>query len=155
MGQVLGVGFQVLETMAMSEETIVVGIGLIWDGDKLVVGIRQPGKALAGRHEFPGGKCHDGESPALATIRECHEETGLTVELIGLRLRTLHRYLHGHINLHFFDCRASNETPLNPPFEWRSVRELGSLHFPDGNAELLADLARRPFPLAQKGERGT
>src|SRR6187200_2851444 len=124
--------------MAVADEnTIVVGIGLVWDGDRLVVGVRQPGSALAGRHEFPGGKSHDDESPALATIRECHEETGLAVELIGLRLRTLHRYAHGHIDLHFFDCRTTSPGELKPPFEWRSVTELSSLHFPDGNAELL------------------
>jgi mutator protein MutT len=132
--------------MATSEETIV-GIGLIWSGDKLVVGVRQPGAALAGRHEFPGGKCHEGESPALAAVRECHEETGLTIELVGLRMRTLHRYAHGRIDLHFFDCRASSPGELKSPFEWRSVRGLSSLHFPDGNAELLADLAKRPFPI--------
>jgi 8-oxo-dGTP pyrophosphatase MutT (NUDIX family) len=83
----------------------------------------------------------------MAAVRECFEETGLTVELIGLRLRTLHRYAHGHIDLHFFDCRPRFEQPLTPPFEWRHVRDLGSLHFPDGNAELLADLAKRPFPI--------
>jgi len=135
--------------MGTSEEkTIVVGIGLIWSGDQLVVGVRQSGKALAGRQEFPGGKCHDGESPALAAVRECHEETGLSVELIGLRLRTLHRYPHGHIDLHFFDCRPVSLGELKPPFEWRHVRDLASLHFPDGNAELLVDLAKRPFPVA-------
>ena len=134
--------------MVADEKTIVVGIGLIWDGDRLVVGVRQPGKALAGRHEFPGGKCHDGESPELATIRECNEETGFAVEIIGLRLRTLHRYAHGHIDLHFFDCRMVSPGELKPPFEWRSIQELCSLHFPDGNAELLADLAKRPFPLS-------
>ena len=132
---------------AESDKTIVVGIGLIWSGDKLIVGVRQPGSALAGRSEFPGGKCHPDESPDNATIRECLEETGLAVELIGLRMRTLHSYAHGHIDLHFFDCRPSFDAPLTPPFEWRSVRELPSLHFPDGNAELLADLANRPFPI--------
>ena len=132
---------------ASDEKTIVVGIGLIWSGDQLVVGVRQPGSALAGRHEFPGGKCHPGESPALAVIRESFEETGLSIELIGLRLRTLHRYAHGQIDLHFFDCRLPLEQPLKSPFEWRHVRELGSLLFPDGNAELLTDLAKRPFPM--------
>jgi 8-oxo-dGTP diphosphatase len=131
-----------------SEKTIVVGIGLIWSGDKLVVGVRQAGSALAGRSEFPGGKCHPDESPTDATIRECFEETGLKVELLGLRMRTLHRYAHGHIDLCFFDCRPLIESPLNPPFEWRSVRELASLHFPDGNDDLLADLEKRPFPIA-------
>jgi mutator protein MutT len=134
---------------ASDEKTIAVGIGLIWSGDKLAVGVRQPGAALAGRHEFPGGKCHDGESPAEAAVRECKEETGLDVRVIGLRMRTLHRYAHGHIDLHFFDCRVVSDGETKPPFEWLSVHELGSLHFPDGNAELLADLKRRPFAISQ------
>jgi len=133
---------------ASSDNLIVVGIGLIWSDDRLAVGIRSLGSALAGRHEFPGGKCHPGESPGAAALRECEEETGLAVELLGLRLRTEHRYAHGLIDLHFFDCRALSASELKPPFQWIPVAELGALHFPEGNYELLADLAQRPFPIA-------
>ena len=132
---------------ASDEATITVGIGLIWFGDKLAVGVRPPGSALAGRHEFPGGKCHSGETPVEAAIRECEEETGLCVEALGLRLRTLHRYVHGRIDLHFFDCRPTVGTELKPPFVWVPVAELSALHFPDGNAEVLEDLRRTPFPI--------
>ena len=131
---------------ASDDRLIVAGIGLIWSGDKLAVGIRPVDKELAGRHEFPGGKCKPGEAPEAAAVRECQEETGLAVEVLGLRLRTRHRYAHGHIDLHFFDCRAATSAELKPPFVWVPVGEMGSLHFPDGNNELLADLAKRPFP---------
>lgn len=125
-------------------EPILVGVGLVWSGDRLAVGLRQPGSPLAGKSEFPGGKCDPGETPMQAVVRECLEELGLTIQVVGLRLRTQHRYPHGVIDLHFYDCRAVEEKELTPPFEWKKVEEIGGLDFPDGNAELLKDLAEHP-----------
>ena len=40
---------------------------------------RPPGKLLAGRWEFPGGKLHDGEDAYDGLVRELHEELGVAV----------------------------------------------------------------------------
>ena len=62
-----------------------IAVGLIWHEGRLVVGRRSAEQTLGGYDEFPGGKCEPGEEPSSAVIRECFEETGLRVTLIGPR----------------------------------------------------------------------
>lgn len=129
-----------------------VAIGLIWAGEHVVVGWRPVGTPLAGLAEFPGGKCRLGEPPALAVVRECLEETGLEVVVLGLRTETYHAYDHGLLHLHFFDCRPcvaaqSKPTPpgtpflpLKEPFRWVPLAELAAYPFPPANRAVLASL---------------
>jgi len=54
--------------------------GALYDAaGRVLIAQRPPGKALAGRWEFPGGKLHAGESPYGALVRELHEELGVEV----------------------------------------------------------------------------
>ena len=46
-----------------------------------------------------------GEAGAAAAIRECREETGLHVEIVGEFGDSVHRYDHDSVRLSFFDCR--------------------------------------------------
>ena len=47
-----------------------IAIALIWWRDRLLVGRRGDDVVLAGRDEFPGGKCEPGEKPSAAVVRE-------------------------------------------------------------------------------------
>ena len=67
------------------------GIGLIGRDGSFLVRMRPPGTVYAGYWEFPGGKCEPGESPDVATARECLEEVGLRVVVDRLRARFVHR----------------------------------------------------------------
>ncbi len=52
--------------------------GALYDGSgRVLITQRPPGKALAGRWEFPGGKLHDGEEPYAGLVRELREELGV------------------------------------------------------------------------------
>ncbi len=59
--------------------TVVVAAAIV-RADRVLV-CRRAGGVLAGRWEFPGGKCEPGEAEADALVRECREELGLAVEV--------------------------------------------------------------------------
>ena len=64
----------------MSQVTINVVAGALFDGaGRVLIAQRPPGKALAGRWEFPGGKLHEGESPYEGLVRELREELGVEI----------------------------------------------------------------------------
>ena len=55
--------------------------GALYDSrGRVLITQRPPGKALAGRWEFPGGKLQDGEEPCAGLVRELREELGVHVE---------------------------------------------------------------------------
>ncbi len=119
-----------------------IAIAVVEHNDGFLVGQRPPGKPLAGYWEFPGGRVEGDESPEEAAVRECLEETGLHVVVVGSYASHLHTYTHDHVRLHFFACRplAPDHRPLEP-FRWVPRLELRSLTFPEGNRELLRLLA--------------
>ena len=129
-----------------------IAIGLIWSDGRLVVGRRPKESVLAGYDELPGGKCEPDESPEQAVVRECFEETGFGVSVLGPRLEIEYTYPHGQVHLHFFDCRLrqGSGTPApKEPFRWTSVEEIFRLRMPEANATLLDSLRKTPGPLAE------
>jgi len=134
---------------AMDHETIRVGIAIVQRGDQVLVGIRDAAAVLGGKHEFPGGKCLDGESPAVCAERECFEETGLRVAAESLLQQVDHTYAHGHLQLFFYLCRekdaVSSTSPNTPaaPFGWVPITQLASLNFPAANQSAVALLERQ------------
>ncbi len=59
---------------------LLVSAAALVDGDGRVLVQQRAHGALAGLWEFPGGKIEDGETPAIALIRELREELGIDVE---------------------------------------------------------------------------
>lgn len=128
------------------DEPVRVGIGLIERGGCYLIRRRPPlpGSPMPGVWEFPGGKCEPGESPPEAAARECREETGLFVRVVALRHFRTHRYPHGMIELHYYDCET--EGPTTEPvagsgFVWVESHRLPDLTFPEANAPILQALA--------------
>ncbi len=129
-----------------AERPIRVGIGLVRRGDAFLVRRRPAGTVYAGYWEFPGGKCEPEETPDQATARECYEEIGLRIVVGALRCTATHRYPHGLVKLHFYDC--TTEDPAEDPahesgFLWIPVGRLGSLRFPEANEAVLRDLEQQ------------
>lgn len=118
-----------------------IGIAIVEFEGRYLVGTRQEQQTLAGLAEFPGGKCEAGESAEACAVRECLEETGLSVNPIRLLNRTCHEYAHSNVDLHFWLCSVggrNGELPEREPcpingFEWKSVEELRELSFPEAN----------------------
>lgn len=118
-----------------------IAIAVVEHDDQFLVGQRPSGVALAGYWEFPGGKIQTGETPEQAAIRECHEETGLTVEPVGAYTPHTHVYEHGTVRLHFIACRPVNPSVVpRRPFRWLPRAQLADYSFPEGNRALLGQL---------------
>jgi 8-oxo-dGTP diphosphatase len=128
------------------EEIIRVGIGLIGRCGHYLIRQRppRPGSPMPGYWEFPGGKCEPDEPPEEATRRECAEEVGVAV-VVGARRRvTVHRYPHGLVELHYFDCDTADPSAEPDPasgFRWVAAVELPSYQFPEANEPVVRELA--------------
>ncbi|MEI8382729.1 MAG: NUDIX domain-containing protein [Planctomycetota bacterium] len=125
-----------------------IGIAIVEYSERYLVGTRGPDSPLAGYAEFPGGKCLVDEEPATCAMRECFEETGLTITVERLMLRRDFTYPHASVDLHFFLCHPADpfqiETEQNG-FRWVPVTELPSLKFPEANEPVVHLLKQMPF----------
>jgi 8-oxo-dGTP diphosphatase len=59
---------------------IVVAAALADAQGRVLLQQRAPGRTMAGRWEFPGGKVESGERPEAALVRELREELGIEVD---------------------------------------------------------------------------
>jgi 8-oxo-dGTP diphosphatase len=70
----------------------VVAAALFDPDHHVLIAERPPGRHMAGRWEFPGGKVAEGESDASALARELKEELGIEVLAARFLLQITHQY---------------------------------------------------------------
>ena len=76
-----------------SQPELYVVAGALFDAaGRVLITQRPPGKALAGRWEFPGGKLHEGEEAFAGLVRELREELGVEVHSGERLIRYSHAY---------------------------------------------------------------
>ncbi|MBO4528222.1 MAG: A/G-specific adenine glycosylase [Victivallales bacterium] len=118
-----------------------VAVGLVYDGDKLLILKRSDDQMLGGLWEFPGGKLEDGETPQQAVKREIMEETGLPVK-VGKKLAVVkHAYSHFSITMHAFRCELQGDvkTPnCDRPWHWITESQLKDFAFPKANHKIFS-----------------
>lgn len=122
-----------------------IGIAIVEHAGRFLVGVRGEGSPLPGKAEFPGGKCDGGESAAACAVRECLEETGLTVAPVRLLDQRIHEYAHGTVELTFWLCEPLSQDDVKEShlgFRWASREELSSLDFPEANRCVLELLSK-------------
>jgi 8-oxo-dGTP diphosphatase len=74
-------------------KSIEVVAGALYDAaGRVLIAQRPPGKVLAGRWEFPGGKLQEGEAAYDALVRELREELGVEVHSAERLMRYSHPY---------------------------------------------------------------
>ena len=120
-----------------------VAVGLVYDGDKLLILKRSDDQMLGGLWEFPGGKLEEGETPQQAVKREIMEETGLPVK-VGKKLAVVkHAYSHFSITMHAFRCELQGDvtTPnCDRPWHWITEDQLKDYAFPKANHKIFEKL---------------
>jgi 8-oxo-dGTP diphosphatase len=115
-----------------------IAIAVVEHAGRYLIGPRPAGGPLAGLWEFPGGKIEPGETPEQAAVRECREEAGIDVVVVGEYPPVAHEYEYGRLELRFFRCEARDASqPPRPPYRWVEGRELHLYQFPAANATLL------------------
>jgi 8-oxo-dGTP diphosphatase len=121
-----------------------VSIAVVEHNGRYLVGTRKAGEALAGRAEFPGGKCLPVEEYAACAERECREEAGLDVVAVRRLYACRHTYAHGTLDLEFWLCRPASPEhfcTVVGGFQWLPAQALKSLPFPEANAPVIGLLS--------------
>jgi mutator protein MutT len=126
-----------------------VGVGIIWDQDKILIDRRLPTGTLPGVWEFPGGKLEPGESAQDCIAREILEELGLKVT-VGEELMIInHSYPTFDIQLIVHHCQYLGGTPqllACDEVRWVTVADLNDYEIPAANAAIVDKLQALPLP---------
>jgi 8-oxo-dGTP diphosphatase len=124
---------------------IVVTAAVIEEHGRFLLTRRLEGTHLAGRWEFPGGKCEPGEPHNEALARELEEELAVAVDVGPLVLSTTHAYPDRTVELHFYEARL-----LGPPvpqlgqeMRWVPREDLAAIDLPEADAALITLLESR------------
>lgn len=125
----------------MSQGATRIAVAVVERAGEYLIGRRPSNVPLAGYWEFPGGKVHADETPASAAVRECWEETGLTVRVAAEFPPEVHDYDYGRLELRFFACElADAAAEPRAPFRWVPRGELSRYQFPEANRQLIERL---------------
>jgi 8-oxo-dGTP diphosphatase len=124
---------------------LVAAVALIDADDRVLIAQRPPGKALAGRWEFPGGKFDAGERPEECLIRELAEELGVRVKEDCLAPLTFASYAYPefHLLMPLWICRRWEGVvqPLEgQALKWVRPRDLRDYPMPPADAPLIPAL---------------
>ena len=133
----------------MSKPTHAVALALVQRGDEWLVARRPRTAHLGGLWEFPGGKCHTGEAPTQAALRELFEECAVLAEAQRVLATVTCEYDDRIIHLTPVICRwlAGQAQPLaSDVCRWVCTSELQHLEMPAVNAGIIrAALAGTTF----------
>jgi 8-oxo-dGTP diphosphatase len=123
-----------------------VAAGVAVSAGRALVCRRAPGRAQAGKWEFPGGKLEPGESWQEALRRELGEELGSRVT-VGTELRrTEHRYPAAleRVEVRFFaivEMRGDLDERHFSEVRWQPLERLAELDFLAADRDFVAALA--------------
>jgi 8-oxo-dGTP diphosphatase len=127
----------------------VVAAALYNAAGEVLIAQRPPGKHLAGRWEFPGGKVASGESEPAALARELREELGIVMRAARPCMRLTHAYADREVELSLWIVEAFSGTPHaldGQQLKWVAPAQLPHEDILDADRPFIAALAQLPPP---------
>jgi 8-oxo-dGTP diphosphatase len=119
--------------------------GALFDREgRVLIAQRPPGKHMAGRWEFPGGKVAAGETEAAALSRELREELGVAVIASRHLMRLAHSYDDRHVELSLWIVESFNGAPQSldgQRLKWVQPARLGDEDILEADRPFVAALA--------------
>jgi len=121
----------------------VVAAALVDAKGRVLLQQREPGRAMAGLWEFPGGKVEPGELPEAALARELREELGVSVARAALQPACFASAPLGerHLVLLLYLCRdwSGDPQPLDASgFQWLRPADMDATKMPPADGPLIA-----------------
>ncbi|MGL5212501.1 MAG: thiamine phosphate synthase [Acinetobacter junii] len=126
----------------MAKATVDVAIAILLHKSKVLVGWRQANQHQGNKHEFPGGKIEEGETPEQACRREVYEEVGIGLKEWHQFDVIRHEYEDIIVTLHLFHTYVPDEllSLIHQPWSWFSRDQLADLNFPKANSTIIERL---------------
>jgi 8-oxo-dGTP diphosphatase len=125
----------------------VVAAALYDSQGRVLITERPPGKHLAGRWEFPGGKLEPGESEQQALVRELREELGIEVATAHPELTLRHDYAERRVEISMWivDDYAGEPRGLDGQrLKWVAPMELADEDVLEADRPFIEALQGRP-----------
>jgi 8-oxo-dGTP diphosphatase len=133
--------------LVSAKPVICVVAGALTRLQRVLIAERPPGKHMAGRWEFPGGKVALGESEQDALVRELREELGVTVTVCRPFMRLSHEYDDRIVELSLWLVDAFTGEPIGldgQALKWVETRALGDEDILEADAPFVAALQKLP-----------
>lgn len=137
---------RILSTVSDNPRIVVVAGALIDGQERVLIAARPPGKHMAGRWEFPGGKIAAGESPETALRRELLEELGIEVRRCRFEMSLVHAYPDREVELLFHVVEAWTGTPESregQSLRWVPISALGDEDILEADLPFIRTLQQR------------
>ena len=112
---------------------------------RILIADRPPGKHMAGRWEFPGGKLAAHETEAAALARELREELGIEVLASRFVQRLTHSYSDRIVELSFWTVERYSGDPValdGQRLKWVTADELAAADILEADRPFVAALRR-------------
>ncbi|MDO6686920.1 MULTISPECIES: 8-oxo-dGTP diphosphatase MutT [unclassified Agarivorans] len=127
-----------------------VAVGVIVDGERILLSLRNQAQHQGGKWEFPGGKIEDGELVVDALSRELEEELLIVVDKDSCKplIRVEHDYGDKKVCLHVYTLTRYSGEPQGAEqqeIRWVNRNELVDLNFPEANEVILEEILKSGF----------
>lgn len=129
--------------MQMNSNRKQIVVGVLRQGSKVLLSVRQKHQAYADYWEFPGGKVESGETFDLALKREFQEEVGVETHNWQPLIQIPWDYEHASVLLNVFvseDFVGEPHGKEGQTVAWVETNELDNYQFPEANAGVVSAL---------------